>query len=131
MRRVYADDVSQQIQQDAFDGSKWGVDRLIANKGVQTVTIPKCIAPGQYLLRGELIALHSASSSMGAQFYMVRNSLHASVTKHWLSEDWTDDYLQECAQINIVGGSADKTPATVSFPGAYKQNDAGIIYNRT
>jgi hypothetical protein len=36
---------------------------------------------------------------------------------------------QECAQINIVGASADKTPATVSFPGAYKQNDAGIIYN--
>ncbi|KAH3939352.1 hypothetical protein HBI56_012950 [Parastagonospora nodorum] len=93
------------ISQDAFDGSKWGVDRLIANKGVQTVKIPACIAPGQYLLRGELIALHSASSSMGAQFYM------------------------ECAQINIVGGSADKTPATVSFPGAYKQNDVGIIYN--
>jgi len=36
---------------------------------------------------------------------------------------------QECAQINIVGGSADKTPATVSFPGAYKQNDPGVIYN--
>lgn len=59
------------ISQDAFDGSKWGVDRLIANKGIQTITIPQCISPGQYLLRGELIALHSASSSMGAQFYMV------------------------------------------------------------
>ncbi|KAI4606573.1 hypothetical protein J4E80_010109 [Alternaria sp. BMP 0032] len=93
------------IAEDAFDGSKWGVDRLIANKGVQTITIPKCIAPGQYLLRGELIALHSASSSMGAQFYM------------------------ECAQINVTGGEASKTPSTVSFPGAYKQNDAGILYN--
>lgn len=93
------------ISEDAFDGSKWGVDRLIANKGVQTITIPKCIAPGQYLLRGELIALHSASSSMGAQFYM------------------------ECAQLNIVGGEASKTPATVAFPGSYKQNDAGILYN--
>jgi len=59
------------IAEDAFDGSKWGVDRLIANGGTQTVTIPKCIAPGQYLLRGELIALHSASSNLGAQFYMV------------------------------------------------------------
>ncbi|KAF2818774.1 hypothetical protein CC86DRAFT_432830 [Ophiobolus disseminans] len=93
------------IQQDAFDGTKWGVDRLIANKGIQTVTIPKCIAPGQYLLRAELIALHGASSSKGAQFYM------------------------ECAQINIVGGSADKSPPTVSLPGAYKQNDPGVIYN--
>ena len=50
---------------------KWGVDRLISNGGVQTITIPQCIAPGQYLLRGELIALHGASSSGGAQFYMV------------------------------------------------------------
>ncbi|EMD89537.1 glycoside hydrolase family 61 protein [Bipolaris maydis ATCC 48331] len=93
------------IAQDAFDGSKWGVDRLIANQGNQTVTIPACIAPGQYLLRGELIALHAASQLLGAQFYM------------------------ECAQINVVGGSASKTPATVSFPGAYKQDDAGIVYN--
>jgi hypothetical protein len=59
------------IAEDAFDGTKWGVDRLIAAAGVQTITIPQCIAPGQYLLRGELIALHSASSSKGAQFYMV------------------------------------------------------------
>lgn len=59
------------IAEDAFDGSKWGVDRLIANKGKQVVTIPQCIAPGQYLLRGELIALHGAGSAKGAQFYMV------------------------------------------------------------
>lgn len=95
----------RQIAEDAFDGSKWGVDRLISNKGVQTITIPKCIAPGQYLLRGELIALHAASSSNGAQFYM------------------------ECAQLNIINGSASKTPASVSLPGAYKANDAGILYN--
>lgn len=63
------------IAEDGLDSSgKWGVDRLIANGGVQTITIPACIAPGQYLLRGELIALHAASSSGGAQFYMVRCS---------------------------------------------------------
>ncbi|KAF2192338.1 lytic polysaccharide monooxygenase [Zopfia rhizophila CBS 207.26] len=93
------------IQQDGFDGTTWGVDRLIANQGVQTVTIPQCIAPGQYLLRGELIALHAAQNQNGAQFYM------------------------ECAQINVVGGSASKTPSTVSLPGAYKATDAGILYN--
>lgn len=93
------------IAEDGFDGSKWGVDRLIANQGVQTVTIPACIAPGQYLLRGELIALHSASQPKGAQFYM------------------------ECAQINITGASASKTPSTVSLPGAYSANDPGILFN--
>ncbi|EHL00250.1 putative endo-beta-1,4-glucanase D [Glarea lozoyensis 74030] len=55
--------------------------------------------------RSELIALHGAGSSGGAQFYM------------------------ECAQINITGGTGAKSPATVSLPGAYKANDPGILVN--
>ena len=93
------------IAEDGLSGGSWGVDRLIAAGGVQTITIPSCIANGQYLLRGELIALHGASSSGGAQFYM------------------------ECAQINVTGGSGAKTPATVSLPGAYKATDPGILIN--
>ncbi|KAH6683138.1 putative endo-beta-1,4-glucanase D [Halenospora varia] len=58
---------------------------------------------GQYLLRAELIALHGARTSGGAQFYM------------------------ECAQINITGGTGSKTPATVSLPGAYRATDPGIM----
>jgi len=92
------------IWQDGFvaSNSTWGVDRLVANKGLQTFTIPSCIASGQYLLRTEIIALHAASSYPGAQLYM------------------------ECAQLNIVGGTGAKTPATVSFPGAYQPTDPGI-----
>ena len=33
----------------------WAVDRLIANKGKVSFTIPSCIPAGQYLLRHELI----------------------------------------------------------------------------
>ncbi len=44
------------IWEDGMDSSqKWGVDRLIANKGKVSFTIPSCIAAGQYLLRVELI----------------------------------------------------------------------------
>ncbi|KAF2729494.1 hypothetical protein EJ04DRAFT_568567 [Polyplosphaeria fusca] len=93
------------IASDSFDGTTWGVDRLISASGIQTITIPSCIAPGQYLLRGELIALHGANNAKGAQFYM------------------------ECAQVNVVGGSASKTPSTVSLPGAYSAQDPGILYN--
>jgi cellulase len=32
--------------------------------------MPSCVAPGQYLMRVELLALHSASTAGGAQFYM-------------------------------------------------------------
>ncbi|KAE8452901.1 hypothetical protein EG329_013173 [Mollisiaceae sp. DMI_Dod_QoI] len=83
----------------------WATQDLIAAKGEQTITIPSCIAPGQYLLRGELIALHGAGSAQGAQFYM------------------------ECAQLNITGGTGTANPTTVSLPGAYKATDPGILIN--
>ncbi|TDL15573.1 glycoside hydrolase family 61 protein [Rickenella mellea] len=93
------------IQQDGLDSSgKWGVDRMVANKGKVTFTLPSCIAAGQYLLRHEIIALHAASTYPGAQFYM------------------------ECAQLQITGGGT-KAPATVSFPGAYHGTDPGITFN--
>jgi len=84
---------------------RWAVTDLITNLGEQSIPIPSCIASGQYLLRAELIALHGAGSTGGAQFYM------------------------ECAQINITGGTGAKSPATVSFPGAYKATDPGILVN--
>lgn len=49
------------IYQDGLSGGpwpgrgQWAVDKLIANKGNVSFTIPSCIAPGQYLLRVELI----------------------------------------------------------------------------
>lgn len=83
----------------------WAVDDLISSNGSQQITIPSCIEDGQYLLRAEVIALHSASSEGGAQFYM------------------------ECAQINVSGGTAAQTPSTVAFPGAYSATDPGILVN--
>jgi cellulase len=95
------------IQQQGYDPATaiWGIDTLIANAGVQSITIPTCIPNGQYLLRAELIALHGAASSLGAQFYM------------------------ECAQLNITGGTGTTGPPTVAFPGAYGQSDPGILLN--
>ncbi|TQN66343.1 putative endo-beta-1,4-glucanase D [Colletotrichum shisoi] len=90
------------IQQDGFSNGVWGTEKVINGQGRHTIKIPECIAPGQYLLRAEMIALHSAGSYPGAQFYM------------------------ECAQINVVGGTGTKTPSTVSFPGAYKSSDPGV-----
>lgn len=87
---------------------KFGTDRMFYNKGKVTFKMPECIAPGQYLMRSEAVALHGASSYPGAQFYV------------------------ECAQINVVGGTGTGKPQTVSFPGAYKGTDPGVkinIYN--
>ncbi|KAK3370459.1 glycoside hydrolase family 61 protein [Podospora didyma] len=92
------------IQEDGFTPSTgvWGTEKVINGQGRHSIKIPSCIAPGQYLLRAEMIALHAAGSYPGAQFYM------------------------ECAQINVVGGTGAKTPSTVSFPGAYAGTDPGV-----
>jgi hypothetical protein len=90
------------IQEDGFDGTTWGTEKVINGQGKHTIKIPDCIEPGQYLLRAEMIALHGAGNYPGAQFYM------------------------ECAQINVIGGSGTAKPSTVSFPGAYKGTDPGV-----
>ena len=67
-----------------------------------SVTLPTQVAPGDYLIRHEIIALHLAVTLGGAEFY------------------------PSCTQIR-VGGSQTGTPnQTVSFPGAYNDNDPGI-----
>jgi len=70
-----------------------------------SVTVPKCIANGDYLLRVEHIALHSASTVGGAQLYIA------------------------CAQLTVTGGTGTlKTGNLVSFPGAYSATDPGILF---
>ncbi|KAI1442800.1 lytic polysaccharide monooxygenase [Annulohypoxylon stygium] len=93
------------IQEDGYTNGVWGTSTVINNQGKQPITIPSCLPDGEYLLRAEMIALHGASSPNGAQLYM------------------------ECAQVNITGGSANKTPTTYSLPGIYKQDDPGILVN--
>lgn len=95
------------IADDGFDtGSKtWGVDRMIQNQGWSYFTLPACIAPGQYLLRVEILALHSAKNQGQAQFY------------------------QSCAQVRVSGSGSFAPSQTVSFPGAYRANDPGILIN--
>lgn len=48
----------------------WGTDMLNQNCGRHTFTIPSKIPAGDYLIRAEAIALHTASQLGGAQMYM-------------------------------------------------------------
>lgn len=72
-----------------------------------TFQLPSNLASGGYILRHEIIALHLADQPGGAEFY------------------------PSCTQIN-VGGSQSGTPSPnelVRFPGAYGDNDPGILVN--
>lgn len=58
------------VAEDGLDGTNWAVDTMIANDGWHYFTLPTCVAPGEYLLRVELLALHSAGRAGQAQFYV-------------------------------------------------------------
>lgn len=66
------------IAQSGYDNSakKWAVTTLIANKGKSDITVPSALAPGKYLVRQEIIALHEADTAYssnpkrGAQLYI-------------------------------------------------------------
>jgi hypothetical protein len=75
------------------------------NKGSVSVNIPKNLPSGDYLLRIEHIALHQASTTGGAQFYI------------------------SCAQVRVTGGGSGTPTPLVSFPGVYKATDPGIKVN--
>ncbi|KAG5954513.1 hypothetical protein E4U58_007586 [Claviceps cyperi] len=79
-------------------------DILIANNNSWQVQIPKSLAAGNYVLRHEIIALHSAGQSDGAQFY------------------------PQCFNLKITG-SGTLDPAGVKGTELYKPTDSGILCN--
>ncbi|KAH7083990.1 glycoside hydrolase [Paraphoma chrysanthemicola] len=87
--------------------SDWAVTPLITtpNSGVN-YTIPACLKPGYYLVRHEIIALHSAYNEGGAQFY------------------------PGCHQLQVTGeGNGVPAEGLVSFPGAYESKDKGLVFS--
>ncbi|KAG8747011.1 hypothetical protein FRC10_002810 [Ceratobasidium sp. 414] len=71
----------------------WGSDRLAANGAKWDVKIPAGLAPGEYLLRHEILALHVASTLGGAQFY------------------------PSCTQVKITGSGTKALPTGIALPG--------------
>ncbi|CAG8180630.1 unnamed protein product [Penicillium salamii] len=90
------------------DGSNvpgiWGDDQLINQGSSWMVEIPKSIAPGNYVLRHELIALHSAGTEGGAQNY------------------------PQCFNLQVTGSGSD-VPAGVLGTELYSPTDPGILVN--
>ncbi|KAH9929537.1 cellulose-growth-specific protein [Epithele typhae] len=79
----------------------WGMSELVNDNSSWTTTIPASLAPGEYFIRHELLAIHTSDQP---QFY------------------------PECAQL-ILTGSGSATPSgdyLVKFPGAYSMSDPGV-----
>ncbi|KAJ5166856.1 uncharacterized protein N7482_005637 [Penicillium canariense] len=82
----------------------WASDNLISNNNSRTVTIPSSIEAGNYVLRHEIIALHSAENTNGAQNY------------------------PQCINLKVTGGGSDSPSGTLGTA-LYKDTDPGILVN--
>jgi len=93
------------IFDDGFRDGKFCATRLMENDGKMTFKLPTDLEAGEYLLRGEQVALHQAQNRGGAQFYV------------------------GCAQLLISSNGQKTKPATVSIPGYVKADDPGVLFN--
>jgi cellulase len=82
----------------------WATDNLLANNLAHEITIPADLKPGNYVLRHEIIALHSANQANGAQNY------------------------PQCVNIQVTG-SGSQLPAGTVGTSLYKADEAGILFN--
>lgn len=84
----------------------WASDLLREQGAKWSVTIPPDLAPGEYLLRHEILGLHVAGTPMGAQFY------------------------PSCTQIRVTEGGSTQLPEGIALPGAYDPEDPGVSFFR-
>ncbi|KAK2765062.1 hypothetical protein FQN54_008761 [Arachnomyces sp. PD_36] len=90
------------------DGPGFGGGELTwPSEGATEVTfdLPAALPNGDYLIRVEHIALHTAGSEGGAQFYV------------------------SCGQVTVTDGGDGTPEPLVAFPGAYSPTDPGILIN--
>nr|OQO31192.1 hypothetical protein B0A51_01571 [Rachicladosporium sp. CCFEE 5018] len=80
----------------------WATDAITVAPYAWTIKIPSSVAPGNYVLRHELIGLHAAGSSNGAQNY------------------------PQCINLQITG-SGTATPSGTKATALYKSTDPGIL----
>lgn len=82
----------------------WASEQLQFNNNSWTVNVPKSIAPGKYVLRNEIIALHSANQEDGAQNY------------------------PQCINLEVTG-TGTENPAGYLPTTFYNAKDPGILFD--
>jgi hypothetical protein len=94
-----------QIGKTKTPGNEWYQDTILHKGKEYDVKLPEDLPSGDYLIRHEIIALHLADQTNGAEFY------------------------PSCSQWTIGGSNTGTPSVTTTFPGGYKAEDAGIHIN--
>lgn len=96
------------IDQAGYDATEtaapWASKRLPLQNSTWPVTLPSKIAPGEYILRHEILGLQRTNTNGAlAQFYPA------------------------CHQITVTGSGTTKLPEGVALPGAYRADDTKSV----
>ncbi|CAK7219564.1 hypothetical protein SBRCBS47491_003895 [Sporothrix bragantina] len=122
--KVFEDGWSAATGGNSGDDDNWGTKDLNTCCGKMDVPLPASLPTGDYLLRAEALALHTAGSPNGAQFYMTCYQI--TVT----SGTGGGAAAAAVEAANITSNAAVNVAYdTVKFPGAYKATDPGILIN--
>ncbi|KAI2643396.1 lytic polysaccharide monooxygenase [Xylaria nigripes] len=101
-----SDDLSfTKISESGYDSGVWMTDTMIAQNFSTDVVIPSTLAPGNYIIRHEIIALHSAGSQGGAQNY------------------------PQCVNLKLGSGGSTALPAGEAATEFYTPTDPGILFD--
>lgn len=78
--KIYEDTWAQNTAGGGGSDDYWGTKDLNKHCGKLDVKIPTGLAPGDYLLRAEAIALHAAGGSGGAQVMIPSLNSHCDLS---------------------------------------------------
>ncbi|KAG4415973.1 hypothetical protein IFR04_010923 [Cadophora malorum] len=96
------------IDQSGYDANEsvpWASKRLPTQNSTYMLTLPSSIAPGEYILRHEILGLQRTNTDGSlAQFYA------------------------GCHQITVTGSGTTKFPEGIELPGAYRSDDKTSIF---
>ncbi|ATZ53918.1 hypothetical protein BCIN_09g06750 [Botrytis cinerea B05.10] len=110
---------------DATVPGTWASDKMIANNNTWTATIPSDIAPGNYVVRHEIIALHSAGSEDGAQNYPQCINLEISGSGTLAPEGTLGEALYTPTDPGILVNIYAALDYTIPGPAMYNASGAG------
>ncbi|KAH6642059.1 glycoside hydrolase [Boeremia exigua] len=83
----------------------WVTDNMIRSNFTSSTVIPRNLRAGNYVIRHEIIALHSGQSDNGAQMY------------------------PQCLNLRVTGSGTVAPTAGVAGTSLYKRNDPGVMFN--
>ncbi|KAL2152174.1 hypothetical protein VTH82DRAFT_5358 [Thermothelomyces myriococcoides] len=101
------------LAEEAFEGGKWATIRMIDNGGKVDVTLPEALAPGKYLIRQELLALHQADFACNDPAHPNRGA----------------ESYPNCVQVEVSGNGNKKPNQNFDFNKGYTCDNKGLYFN--